>query len=160
MNTFKTLLYMGSMHGFFTYYFPYQLALIDRPLFDAGYFRLLAFPFWIIGTLTIIWCSVDFIRKGRGTPAHIDPPKELVVNGLYHYVRNPIYAGALLVQIGYVLWFASRFIVIYSLLFFLAFHILVVFIEEPILKNTFGIAYDEYIKRVPRWIPWISKADL
>lgn len=37
--------------------------------------------------------------------------------------------------------------------FVLAYHILIVFVEEPILKNTFGAAYDEYSKNVPRWIP-------
>jgi protein-S-isoprenylcysteine O-methyltransferase Ste14 len=159
MNALKTLLYMGSMHGFFTFYFPYQLALVDTPFFNLGIVRYIAFPFWIIGILIIIWCSVDFIRKGRGTPAHVDPPKELVVNGLYRYVRNPIYLGALLVQIAYILWFASRFVIFYFLLFFLVFHILVVFIEEPILKITFGANYSEYIKRVPRWIPYINKVE-
>ncbi len=160
MNTFKTLLYMGSMHGFFTFYFPYQLVSMDRPFFNFGIFRYIAFPLWVIGTLVIIWCSLDFIRKGRGTPAHVDPPKELVINGLYRYARNPIYVGALLVQLGYILWFASRFIILYFLLFFLIFHFLVVFIEEPVLKNTFGAAYDDYMKSVPRWIPRINKADL
>jgi protein-S-isoprenylcysteine O-methyltransferase Ste14 len=160
MNTFKTVLYMGSMHGFFTFYFPYQLASVDKPFFNFGAFRYKAFLLWMIGALIIITCSVDFIRRGRGTPAHLDPPKQLVINGLYRYVRNPIYAGALLVQIGYVVWFASRFMILYSLFFFLAFHILVVFIEEPILKNTFGAAYSEYIKRVPRWIPRRNRTGL
>jgi len=35
--------------------------------------------------------------KGKGTPAPIDPPKELVVSGLYNYVRNPMYVGVFLV---------------------------------------------------------------
>ena len=156
MNALKTLLYMGSMHGLFTFYFPYQLALLDPSFFDAGYFRLLAFPLWAIGTLMIIWCSVDFVRRGGGTPAYIDPPKELVIRGLYRYIRNPIYTGALLVQLGHILWFASRFVILYFLLYFLAFHVLVVFIEEPILKNKFGAAYEEYARRVPRWMPRIN----
>lgn len=156
MNTLKTFLYMGIMHGFFTFYFPYQLASIDKPFFDLGLFRYVAFPFWVIGILTIIWCSIDFINRGRGTPAHVDPPKELVINGLYRYVRNPIYVGALIIQFGYILWFASLLIMLYSLLFFLAFYVLVVFIEEPILKNTFGTAYYEYMERVPRWVPGIK----
>ncbi len=156
MSTFKTLIYMGSMHGFFTIYVPYELASLCRPFFNFGVFVYIAFPLWITGILIIVWCSMDFIRKGRGTPAHVDPPKELVIKGLYRYTRNPIYAGALLVQIGFILWFGSRFVILYFLLFFLAFHILVVFIEEPVLKNTFGAAYDEYCKRVPRWIPHIK----
>lgn len=148
---------MGIMHGFFTFYFPYQLASLDKPFFDFGIFRYIAIPLWLSGILIIIWCSMDFIRTGRGTPAHLDPPRELVINGLYRYVRNPIYSAALLVQIGYILWFASRYLILYFLLFFLAFYVLVVFIEEPVLKNTFGGAYEEYGKKVPRWMPRINK---
>lgn len=156
MNTLKTILYMGITHGFFTFYLPYQLSLFDNRLFDLGTFRYLAFPFWGIGTLIIIWCSIDIIRRGRGTPAHFDPPKELVITGLYCYVRNPVYLGALLVQLGYIVWFGSGVVISYFLLFFLAYHILIVFVEEPVLRNTFGAAYDEYLKTVPRWIPYIK----
>lgn len=156
MNTIKTIFYMGIMHGFFTFYFPYQLALVDHPIFELGIFRYLALPLWVIGTFIIIWCSIDIIRRGRGTPAHLDPPKELVITGLYRYVRNPIYLGALLVQLGYILWFGSGMMISYFLFFVLAYHILIVFIEEPILRNTFGAAYTEYSKHVPRWIPRLS----
>ena len=158
MNIIKTLLYMGSLHGFFTFYLPYQISLVDNPLFGPGVFRYLAFPLWLIGTLIIIWCSIDIIRRGCGTPAHFDPPKILIVDGLYRYVRNPIYVGALLVQLGYILWSTSGIMMIYFLFFVFAFHILIVLIEEPILRNTFGAAYDEYVKSVPRWIPRIDQA--
>jgi protein-S-isoprenylcysteine O-methyltransferase Ste14 len=153
MNILKTLLYMGIMHGFFTYYFPYQLALATTELFEPGIFRYLAIPFWLSGTLIIIWCSIDIIRKGRGTPAHLDPPKELVITGLYRYVRNPIYMGAMLVLFGYMIWSVSAWVILYSALAYTAFSFLIIVIEEPILKNTFGIAYTEYAERVPRWIP-------
>jgi protein-S-isoprenylcysteine O-methyltransferase Ste14 len=153
MNTAKTLLYMGVMHGFFTYYYPVQLAGADTPLFEPGLLRYAALALWLAGTLTILWCSADLVRKGRGTPAHLDPPKELVMNGPYRLVRNPIYAGAVLVQFGYILWFGSGWMILYTLFFMLAFHILIVLIEEPILKHSFGAAYDEYSKQVPRWIP-------
>jgi protein-S-isoprenylcysteine O-methyltransferase Ste14 len=158
MNTIKTIFYMGSLHGFFTFYLPYQISLVDHPIFDPGVFRYLAVPLWIVGMLMIIWCSIDFIRKGRGTPAHMYPPKILIVNGLYRHVRNPIYVGALLVQLGYLVWFTSGIMIIYFLFFVLAFHILIVLIEEPILRNLFGAAYEEYSKIVPRWIPRINQA--
>lgn len=147
---------MGSTHGFFTFYFPYQLALLGTRLFDLGILSYFAFPLWIIGTLIIIWCSIDIIHRGHGTPAHFDPPKTLIVHGLYCYVRNPVYSGALLVQLGYIIWFGSGILIIYFLFFVLAYHILIVFIEEPILRNTFGAAYDEYRRSVPRWIPRLS----
>jgi protein-S-isoprenylcysteine O-methyltransferase Ste14 len=157
MNTLKTILYMGSTHGFFTFYLPYQLAVLEIRLFDLGIFRYFAFPLWITGTLIIIWCSLDIISKGRGTPAHFNPPKQLVSIGLYRYVRNPIYLGALIVQLGYILWFGSRSLVLYFLFFVLAYHILIMFIEEPILRHQFGAAYDEYSRNVPRWIPRLQQ---
>ena len=156
MNTFKTLLYMGSLHGFFTFYFPYQLASLDIPFFYFGIFRYLAFPVWVTGTLIIIRCSIDIISRGRGTPAHLGPPKELLITGPYRHFRNPIYLGASLVVLGYIVWFGSRFLIGYLLLFVLGFHFLIVFIEEPVLRNTFGAEYQEYCRRVPRWIPRLS----
>ena len=153
MNTLRTILYMGSTHGFFTFYLPYRIALLGKSLLDFGVARSLAFPLWLIGTLIIIWCSVDMVRRGRGTPAHFDPPKKLVITGLYCYVRNPVYLGALLVQLGYVAWFGSGIMISYFLFFILAYHILIVFVEEPILRKKFSAAYDEYSRNVPRWIP-------
>jgi protein-S-isoprenylcysteine O-methyltransferase Ste14 len=153
MNTLKTILYMGSLHGFFTFYLPSLLVKIDPHYFDPGPFSYLAIPLWIIGTIIIIWCSVDMVQKGRGTPAHLDPPTKLIINGLYRYTRNPIYLGALLVQLGYILWSGSGLMIVYFLLFALAYQILIVLIEEPILRHMFGEQYHAYCKQVPRWIP-------
>jgi protein-S-isoprenylcysteine O-methyltransferase Ste14 len=155
MNTLKTLLYMGFMHGLFTFWLPYQLGQLESQFFDFNSFPYLALPLWAMGILIIIWCSVDIIRKGRGTPAHLDPPRLLIVNGPYRFVRNPIYLGALLVVLGFVIWFGTRLLVIYFLLYALGFQMLI-FIEEPMLRNTFGREYEEYCKNVPRWIPRIK----
>jgi len=156
MNTLKTLLYMGFMHGLFTFFIPYQIASFDFLFIPFGSFRFLALPLWAAGATIIIWCSVDIIRTGRGTPAHLDPPKMLIINGLYRYVRNPIYLGALAVVSGYIFWFGSQLLILYLLFFFLCFHLMIVFIEEPILRNMFGEKYEEYCRNVPRWIPRIQ----
>lgn len=156
MNALKTILYMGSTHGFFTFFLPYFLVKTDRPSFDTGLFSYLALPLWIMGALIIVWCSVDMVRKGRGTPAHMNPPKQLIINGLYRYVRNPIYLGALMFQLGYVLWFGSGMLIVYFLFFLLAYQILIVLIEEPILRHMFGEEYQAYCRRVPRWIPGLK----
>lgn len=146
---------MGIMHGFFTYYFPYQIVSRDVLIFKTQIFIYLAIPFFNIGTLIIVWCSVDMVKRGLGTPAHLDPPKKLIINGLYRYVRNPIYLGALFVLLGYILWFGSGLMILYFLLFVLAYQILITLIEEPILRNTFGKEYEEYCQKAPRWIPKI-----
>jgi len=54
----------------------------------------------LVGATILIWCIADFARVGRGTLAPVDPPKALVIRGLYRYVRNPMYVGVVLVQVG------------------------------------------------------------
>ncbi|MBI2331386.1 MAG: isoprenylcysteine carboxylmethyltransferase family protein [Chloroflexi bacterium] len=157
MRSLKTLLYMGVTHGAFTFYLPYRLASIDRLLFQTGIFHYLAIPASLLGALIIVQSSVEIVRNGFGTPAHFDAPKKLIVVGLYHYVRNPIYLGALFVVLGDILWFGSRMAFLYFLLYILGFHLLIVLIEEPILRRTFGSEYEEYCKSVPRWIPRMMK---
>ena len=120
---------------------------------QTGFFSSLAVPLWMVGIAMLVWCFWDFLAKGKGTPAPMDPPKELVVSGLYKYVRNPMYVGVLFVILGHFLWFGFWNLLIYGALVFLAFHSFVILYEEPNLKQRFGAAYEEYLKRVSRWIP-------
>jgi protein-S-isoprenylcysteine O-methyltransferase Ste14 len=157
MNTLKTILYMGSLHGFFTFYVPFWLATRSASLFDLGILRYAAFPLWIFGAWMMIHCCKDMIRRGRGTPAHMAPPKEFITTGFYRHIRNPIYLGALLVLVGHILWSGSGLVILYFLCYVIAFHILITVFEEPVLRNRFGMAYEEYLKQVPRWIPRFDK---
>jgi protein-S-isoprenylcysteine O-methyltransferase Ste14 len=96
---------------------------------------------------------VDFVFEGRGTPAPIEPPKELVLSGFYRYVRNPMYVGIALILAGHFLWFGYWSLLIYLVIVCAAFHAFVTLYEEPNLRRRFGASYEDYLKRVPRWIP-------
>lgn len=132
---------------------PIWLVQTDPALFSFGVFRWLAVPFWAAGTAVMLWCAWEFTVRGGGTPSPTDPPRELVVSGLYCTVRNPIYLGVLAVFAGYVLWHPSRAILLCPLIVALSSHLFVVFYEEPHLRKTFGEAYEKYCKAVPRWLP-------
>jgi protein-S-isoprenylcysteine O-methyltransferase Ste14 len=101
--------------------------------------------------MIILWSFWNFLAQGRGTPAPIDPPRELVAVGFYRYTRNPMYVGVLSVIIGHFLWFGFWYLLIYAAFIFLAFNTFVAFYEEPTLRKKFGAAYEDYCKRVPRW---------
>ena len=94
-----------------------------------------------------------FALLGRGTPAPIAPPSNLVMSGLYRYVRNPIYVAVVSVILGQGLLFASVSLLVYGASLWLFFHLAVVVSEEPTLRQSFGAEYDRYCANVPRWIP-------
>ena len=114
---------------------------------------MLAAPAFLVGTVVYLWCLWDFAVTGRGTPAPIDPPQQLVVRGLYRSVRNPMYFGVLTVLAGWVLLFRSRAVLEYALAVAAMFHLVVVFVEEPQLRRPFGPAYEADCRRVRRWLP-------
>ena len=152
MTALRSLLFFILAPGMVAGLIPLAL-LRSGPQIQTGFLSYLAFPLWLTGTATLLWCFWDFLVKGRGTPAPIDPPKELVVSGLYNYVRNPMYVGVLLVIVGHFLWFGFWSLLIYAVVVFIAFHSFVTFYEEPNLKTRFGATYEAYLSRVPRWIP-------
>jgi protein-S-isoprenylcysteine O-methyltransferase Ste14 len=106
-----------------------------------------------IGGLLLLWCVIDFARVGRGTLAPIDPPRVLVRRGLYRLMRNPMYVAVLTILVGEALVFGSWAIAAWAAVLAAAFHLRVIWYEEPVLRRTFGPAFDEYCRTVPRWIP-------
>ncbi len=152
MTIYKSLLYLIFEAGLFALYIPLAF-LRTGPRIETGVISLLAIPLWLIGGLTILWCFWDFTFKGRGTPDPTDPPKELVVTGPYRYVRNPIYVGVVFIFLGHFLWLGYWALLVYPLFALIGVHFFVVLYEEPTLKRKFGASYEEYLKRVPRWIP-------
>ena len=152
MTVYKSLLYLILEAGLFALYVPLAL-LRSGARIGTGIFSWLAIPLWFIGSLVVLSCFWHFTFKGRGTPMPTDPPKELVATGPYHYVRNPIYVGVISIFLGHFLWFGYWALLVYAVLAFIAVHLFIVFYEEPTLKKKFGPAYEDYLSRVPRWIP-------
>ena len=109
----------------------------------------------VAGTAIVLWCAFAFAFVGRGTPAPFDPPRRLVVVGLYRYVRNPMYLGLALILAGeWILVGALSFAAVwYPVLLFIAIFLFVVTYEEPALRNKFNGDYVEFCQNVPRWFP-------
>lgn len=95
----------------------------------------------------------EFVQKGQGIPAPIDHTKELVVSGLYRYVRNPMYLGVLAILIGEVLTLGSRALLVYAAVWLLVVHLVILVYEEPNLPARFGESYEQYCAHVRRWVP-------
>ncbi|MDP2864018.1 MAG: isoprenylcysteine carboxylmethyltransferase family protein [Desulfobacterales bacterium] len=154
MILIKTIIFTFLVPGTVTILVPYWLlSLSASPALPFGVFRFFGLLPVFIGAAILFRCVWDFTFAGRGTPAPIDPPKELVVQGLYRYVRNPMYIGILSILLGEALLFASWRLFEYTAIVFSLFYFFVLFYEEPVLKKKFGESYREYCKNIPRWIP-------
>jgi protein-S-isoprenylcysteine O-methyltransferase Ste14 len=105
----------------------------------------------LAGAAVLFRCVWDFFAAGRGTLAPVDPPRHLVVRGLYRVTRNPMYNGVLAVLLGEAWLFRSVPLAAYALLVFATFHLFVVLYEEPALASRFGESYRAYRAAVPRW---------
>ena len=150
----KTLIFTIIVPGAVIALIPYLLLSRTPPSFaQVGPFQIFGLIPMAIGAAIYLRCAWDFASAGKGTPAPIDPPKLLVVRGLYRFVRNPMYVGVLLALLGEALFFRSLAILVYAAIAFTWEHLFVVFYEEPALRRKFGESYSDYLARTPRWIP-------
>ena len=106
-----------------------------------------------LGAALLLACIWEFARRGRGTLSPVDPPTELVAQGLYRYVRNPMYLSVATILLGELLLAPSRAFLRYAATVFALFNLAVIFYEEPSLRRRFGDSYERYRYAVPRWIP-------
>ena len=106
-----------------------------------------------LGLALYAWCLWLFATVGRGTPGLWDAPRRFVAVGPYRWVRNPIYIAALLVVVGEAWLFLSLPLFAYAGAIAVGCHAFVVYYEEPALRDLFGDEYDDYRRKVSRWIP-------
>jgi protein-S-isoprenylcysteine O-methyltransferase Ste14 len=150
----RSLLWTILLPGFFAGYVPWRyfgLGLVGPDVFSpASLLGLLAIA---VGTVLLAACIVEFARSGRGTLSPVDPPRRLVVRGLYRYVRNPMYLSVTTIVLGEALVTRSLALGLYWAIWFLAANLFVIGYEEPTLRRQFGGSYDEYTTHVGRWLP-------
>jgi protein-S-isoprenylcysteine O-methyltransferase Ste14 len=151
---FRTLIFTMVVPGFWTVALPYWLLPHNARPKVHGFLGYLSISLIIAGTVlyvdTAFW---GFAMRGKGTPAPIDPPKKLVVEGPYRVVRNPMYCAVALVIVGEAAMFRSVALLELAVCLFAAAALFVSLYEEPALRRKFGAEYDEYCRRVPRWAP-------
>lgn len=94
-----------------------------------------------------------FVIEGAGTPAPVAPTEQLVVGGLYRYVRNPMYLAVGSVILGQAAVLGQWVLVVYALVFGGAVWSFVHWYEEPTLSRQFGPGYEAYRRSVPGWWP-------
>ncbi|OBA95604.1 RemK protein [Mycolicibacterium fortuitum] len=108
---------------------------------------LIAFGLWFL-----VWTVILFDRIGKGALA-IGSPVNLVVEGPYRHVRNPMMTAVFCIQLGTAVATASPWLYAWFALFCTLTVIAIPVFEEPHLRRRFGAQYDDFRRNVPRWIP-------
>ena len=126
------------------------------PFFDLDATRAVGILLVVAGLPGLVDSFARFALQGLGTPAPIAPPQNLVVTGLYRYVRNPIYVALVAAILGQALLFGDSRLFLYGALVFVAFHMFVLAYEEPTLRESYGAEYETYRATVPRWLPRLT----
>jgi len=149
----RSLFFLALLPGVVAGYVPYRIALgsgaLGLPAFSLA--PVIAGALTLVGVSVLLRCVWDFFAEGKGTLAPIDPPRHLVIRGLYQYTRNPMYNGVVIILLGEAWLVRSLSILSYAAAVLLAFHLFVVVYEEPVLEAKFGEAYIAYRRAVPRW---------
>jgi protein-S-isoprenylcysteine O-methyltransferase Ste14 len=131
--------------------YPFGSHVFDVLMDIAGFLFMAAgvgIRFWVIG-----------YRK-RGTSQRRGGKmrsSELITDGLYTHVRNPLYLGNLVIAAGVMILFFNPWLI--PVFFCVVLHYyLIIRAEETYLEKRFGEAYLAYKQRTPRLIPAIWKS--
>lgn len=144
-----TIVFVLVMPGTVIVLVPYWLTgwRLAPPFLDASVTRWIG-VLLVLGALPLFLSFLArFVWEGHGTPAPV------VVGGPFRWTRNPGYIAVLALLVGQALIFGSPAVLVYALAVAIAFHVFIVSYEEPTLRQTFGAEFDDYCRRVPRWIP-------
>ncbi len=97
--------------------------------------------------------AVTMSRIGKGTPLPLDHAPNLVNQGVYAYVRNPMALSGIGQGIAVALFLGSPLVFVYALMGSLIWQLIFRPLEEENLRNRFGVEYLNYCAEVRCWIP-------
>ncbi len=151
-------LFYVALIGFFIYISFVLDQLANFPeIFSIPWNLIIGIPLVVIG-FTLMFFSVIFFLKVKGTPVPLSPPPKLVKTGLYKYVRNPMLTGIFVQLFGWgIITNSISLIFIFTPLFMIINIWELKMVEEPELEKRLGKEYIEYKKYVPMFFPWLKK---
>jgi len=119
----------------------------------------LPFVSWVWWTCFVLsgFIGIAGIYEFRKAKTTVNPTKPheattIVESGIFHYSRNPMYLGLLLLLIGFAYWQQNGFSLMTCGLFVWYMNRFQIQPEERTLVKIFGQPYIDYQARVRRWL--------
>ena len=98
----------------------------------------------------------EFAQRGHGTPIPYDPPKQLVVSGLYRYISNPMQLSCALVMTAWGCVLRNPWLALPAIMSFLYSFGLAAWDEGEDMRVRFGKPWEEYRNNVKAWKPRLT----
>lgn len=153
----KTFIQIFIVWSLILIVFPYFIMSLEDKL---GIIRL-KFPFQTI-IAGFIFVGISFIglasaytmsKIGMGTPLPLDAARNLVISGIYSYVRNPMAISGIGQGLAVALFLGSPLVAAYALMGAFIWQFIFRPLEEEDLQRKFGAEYEDYCSCVKCWIP-------
>ena len=109
------------------------------------------------GIAIILGIAIWFIGAMRSGMDENITENKLKTDGIYSWVRNPMYTGCWFIMIGTSFMWHNYWMLPMILIDWVIFTIVLKNTEEKWLLDVYGKDYEDYKKRVNRCIPWIPK---
>ena len=118
---------------------------------------------WLGLAVALAGQALRFYTLGQvpeGTSGQGDVLEAVTLNtrGPYAYVRNPLYVGNLGICLGLLLIANDPWVYLGGLAFFFGEYFFIIRAEENFLRQKCGTAYEEFLAKVPRWVPRLTPA--
>ena len=102
--------------------------------------------------------TLGLVREGTSGQGFVLEAVTLNTRGPYAFVRNPLYLGNLGICLGLLLIAHDPWVYVIALAFFFGEYFFIIRAEEDFLRQKFGAAYEEFLQKVPRWMPRFTPA--
>ncbi|MFW9905582.1 MAG: methyltransferase family protein [Candidatus Thorarchaeota archaeon] len=136
-------------------YFEYKVFIqnwLSSLLYSWGVITGIVFLF--IGGFVLLISRIQLGRYG-GPRIVIETNHKLITNGVYRFIRHPMYLGFLFAFFGYFLALGSIIMTILICFFFFLIFRSRIQLEERLLLSEFGDEYAEYMDRTKKLLPFL-----
>lgn len=106
----------------------------------------------VLGVLCALWAAGIFRNEGTEINPTSPENKKLVVRGPFAFTRNPMYLGLVLASTGIAFCAGSLPMFAVPVLVFATANWVHIPFEAAKMRRQFGAAYDDYMRRVRRWM--------
>jgi protein-S-isoprenylcysteine O-methyltransferase Ste14 len=120
----------------------------------AGQRRLLPTAICAVCGVIVALLGFSALHQANTTINPVNPERasSLVTSGIYRYTRNPMYVGLTALLVAWTIWLSVPWVIFGPAVFMLYLTRFQIIPEERAMSSKFGRDYDEYRRRVRRWL--------